>query len=230
MFEKLAKYIGRDVEALITRADDPHCFRVVKNRVYYISEAIMRLATNARKDNLRKFNSFDYLLRASLCLLADGEKEALEDKLNDWCEADATFMTSREFLYICDLLEVLQTARGAPEGCDDNGHAARGKASVRPRGGRKPVPYEGEFWRWVAQKWRDATTSATPPRSASASGGNWPRLRLSRAPRRMGSCARSLSERLKSMMWYTPRAASHAMRSRDPARSASGKTISFSVL
>ena len=68
-----------------------------------------RLATNARKDNLRKFNSFDYLLRASLCLLADGEKEALEDKLNDWCEADATFMTSREFLYICDLLEVLQT-------------------------------------------------------------------------------------------------------------------------
>ena len=36
-----------------------------------------RLATNARKDNLRKFNSFDYLLRASLCLLADGEKEAL---------------------------------------------------------------------------------------------------------------------------------------------------------
>ena len=68
-----------------------------------------RLATNARKDNLRKFNSFDYLLRASLCLLANGEKEELEDKLNDWCEADATFMTSREFLYICDLLEVLQT-------------------------------------------------------------------------------------------------------------------------
>ena len=24
------------------------------------------------------------------------------------------------------------------------------------------MPYEGEFWRWVAQKWRDATTSATP--------------------------------------------------------------------
>ena len=51
VFEKLAKYIGRDVEALITRADDPHCFRVVKNRVYYISEAIMRLSTNVSRDN-----------------------------------------------------------------------------------------------------------------------------------------------------------------------------------
>ena len=68
-----------------------------------------RLATNARKDNLRKFNSFDYLLRASLCLLADGEKDMLEDKLNEWCEHDATFMTTREFLFICDLLETLQT-------------------------------------------------------------------------------------------------------------------------
>ena len=38
----------------------------------------------------------------------DDVQETLEDKLNDWCEADATFMTSREFLYICDLLEVLQ--------------------------------------------------------------------------------------------------------------------------
>ena len=51
VFEKLAKYIGRDVEALITRVDDPHCFRVVKNRVYYISEAIMRLSTNVSRDN-----------------------------------------------------------------------------------------------------------------------------------------------------------------------------------
>lgn len=68
-----------------------------------------RLATNALKSNLLKFNAPDFLLRAALCLLADGEKELLEDKLNEWCEQDATFMTTREFIFLCDLLECLQS-------------------------------------------------------------------------------------------------------------------------
>ena len=42
------------------------------------------------------------------CLFADGDKDTLEDKLNTWCENHADFLTSREFLFICDLLEVLQ--------------------------------------------------------------------------------------------------------------------------
>ncbi|KAJ3116146.1 ribosome biosynthesis protein nip7 [Physocladia obscura] len=45
LFEKLAKYIGRNITHLIDRQDDPHCFRVHRERVYYVSEAIMRRAT-----------------------------------------------------------------------------------------------------------------------------------------------------------------------------------------
>ncbi|KAJ3206078.1 ribosome biosynthesis protein nip7 [Entophlyctis luteolus] len=46
LFEKLAKYIGRNITHLIDRTDDPHCFRVHRDRVYYVSEAIMRKATS----------------------------------------------------------------------------------------------------------------------------------------------------------------------------------------
>ncbi|KAJ3072282.1 ribosome biosynthesis protein nip7 [Podochytrium sp. JEL0797] len=46
LFEKLAKYIGRNITHLIDRQDDPHCFRVHRDRVYYVSEVIMRKATS----------------------------------------------------------------------------------------------------------------------------------------------------------------------------------------
>ncbi|KAJ3014603.1 UNVERIFIED_CONTAM: ribosome biosynthesis protein nip7, partial [Siphonaria sp. JEL0065] len=46
LFEKLAKYIGRNITHLIDRQDDPHCFRVHRDRVYYVSENIMRKATS----------------------------------------------------------------------------------------------------------------------------------------------------------------------------------------
>ncbi|KAI9357974.1 cytosolic large ribosomal subunit protein [Zopfochytrium polystomum] len=46
LFEKLAKYIGRNITHLIDRPDEPHCFRLHKDRVYYVSEEIMRKATS----------------------------------------------------------------------------------------------------------------------------------------------------------------------------------------
>ena len=52
VFEKLHKYIGRSIEMMINRSDELYCFRVMKNRVFYISESNMRLASNMAKDNL----------------------------------------------------------------------------------------------------------------------------------------------------------------------------------
>ncbi|KAJ1678931.1 ribosome biosynthesis protein nip7 [Spiromyces aspiralis] len=51
-FEKLAKYIGRNIEHLIEREDEHHCFRLNKDRVYYVSESIMKQATSVGRQNL----------------------------------------------------------------------------------------------------------------------------------------------------------------------------------
>ncbi|KAK8820101.1 hypothetical protein WA577_006170 [Blastocystis sp. JDR] len=62
-FEKLTKYIGPNVEQLLNRKDDPHCFRLHRDRVYYVSERVLRLATNVGRDNLisigTKFGRFN---------------------------------------------------------------------------------------------------------------------------------------------------------------------------
>ncbi|KAJ2596847.1 ribosome biosynthesis protein nip7 [Coemansia sp. RSA 1286] len=52
LFEKLSKYIGRNIVHLIDRPDEPYCFRLQKDRVYYISEEIMRKATPIGRQNL----------------------------------------------------------------------------------------------------------------------------------------------------------------------------------
>jgi 60S ribosome subunit biogenesis protein NIP7 len=52
LFEKLANYIGRNITHLIDRPADPHCFRVQKDRVYYVRESIARLATSVSRANL----------------------------------------------------------------------------------------------------------------------------------------------------------------------------------
>mmetsp|Transcript_40767 Transcript_40767/g.66106 ORF Transcript_40767/g.66106 Transcript_40767/m.66106 type:complete len:181 (+) Transcript_40767:19-561(+) len=52
VFEKLAKFIGRNIKLLIDRPDNPHCFRLHNDRVYYVSEALMRKATNVSRDDL----------------------------------------------------------------------------------------------------------------------------------------------------------------------------------
>ena len=51
-FEKLANYIGRNIKLLIDRKDDPHVFRVHKDRVYYVSERLLRYAAVVGKKDL----------------------------------------------------------------------------------------------------------------------------------------------------------------------------------
>jgi len=71
VFEKLANYIvstsasllirsfftllvskGKNLVHLIDRQDEAHCFRLHKGRVYYVSEASMRLGISVARSNL----------------------------------------------------------------------------------------------------------------------------------------------------------------------------------
>ena len=52
LFLKLSEYIGKNVERLVNRSDERHCFRLLKDRVYYISERLMKAATSIHRDNL----------------------------------------------------------------------------------------------------------------------------------------------------------------------------------
>ncbi|KAK8807840.1 hypothetical protein WA158_007369 [Blastocystis sp. Blastoise] len=69
-FEKLTKYIGNNVDQLINRPDDPHCFRLHKDRVYYISENVLRVAGNVARGNIvsigTKFGKFNHNLKFRL--------------------------------------------------------------------------------------------------------------------------------------------------------------------
>lgn len=46
VLEKLYKYIGKNIKSIVERRDEPHCFRLHSNRVYYVRESLMRRATN----------------------------------------------------------------------------------------------------------------------------------------------------------------------------------------
>ena len=52
LFEKLQLYVGKNIAKLIERTDEPHTFRLIKDRVYYLSEAQLKLASNIGRDNL----------------------------------------------------------------------------------------------------------------------------------------------------------------------------------
>uniref|UniRef100_A0A3B4TBQ4 NIP7 nucleolar pre-rRNA processing protein n=2 Tax=Seriola TaxID=8160 RepID=A0A3B4TBQ4_SERDU len=52
MFEKLSKYIGENIKLLVDRPDGTYCFRLHSDRVYYMSEKILKLATNFSRDKL----------------------------------------------------------------------------------------------------------------------------------------------------------------------------------
>ena len=43
-FEKLSKYIGRNIRYLIERTDQEHCFRLENDRVYYLSTKVLQQA------------------------------------------------------------------------------------------------------------------------------------------------------------------------------------------
>lgn len=52
LFEKLAKYIGKNIKHLIDRSDATYCFRLHNDRVYYINETLLKEAQNVNHDNL----------------------------------------------------------------------------------------------------------------------------------------------------------------------------------
>lgn len=52
VFEKLHKYIGKNVETLVNRKDQPHVFRLHKKRVYYVREDVMKRAISVARENL----------------------------------------------------------------------------------------------------------------------------------------------------------------------------------
>lgn len=53
VFEKLAKFIGSNIKQLVESPDGKtYCFRLQKDRVYYVSEATMRVATTVSRDKL----------------------------------------------------------------------------------------------------------------------------------------------------------------------------------
>jgi len=52
LFEKLSKYIGENIKLLIDRPDGQYCFRLQNERVYYVSESLMKMAAHVGRDNL----------------------------------------------------------------------------------------------------------------------------------------------------------------------------------
>lgn len=52
VFEKLSGYIGPNISQLVQRPDEKYCFRIQKDRVYYMSEKLARLATSVARPNL----------------------------------------------------------------------------------------------------------------------------------------------------------------------------------
>ena len=51
-FEKLAKYIGNGIKALVDRPDGRYCFRLHRDRVYYVSEHLVKHANALPKDQV----------------------------------------------------------------------------------------------------------------------------------------------------------------------------------
>ena len=52
LFEKLSNYIGDNIKELLDRSDGSYCFRLNKERVFYVSERIMKQAANVARSNL----------------------------------------------------------------------------------------------------------------------------------------------------------------------------------
>ncbi|QRV76102.1 60S ribosome subunit biogenesis protein NIP7 [Ceratobasidium sp. AG-Ba] len=52
VFAKLANYIGKNLVHLVDRQDEDYCFRLHRDRVYYLSESAMRMAISVARPNL----------------------------------------------------------------------------------------------------------------------------------------------------------------------------------
>ena len=58
LFEKLASYMGHNIKHLIDRPDDPHVFRLQRERVYYVQESITKLTTSVARDKLLSISTY----------------------------------------------------------------------------------------------------------------------------------------------------------------------------
>uniref|UniRef100_T1ISC8 60S ribosome subunit biogenesis protein NIP7 homolog n=1 Tax=Strigamia maritima TaxID=126957 RepID=T1ISC8_STRMM len=56
-FDKLSKYIGENMRLLIDRPDGTYCFRFHNNRVFYVSDKIMKLAASIARENLQSLGT-----------------------------------------------------------------------------------------------------------------------------------------------------------------------------
>uniref|UniRef100_A0A8C2TUU4 Nucleolar pre-rRNA processing protein NIP7 n=1 Tax=Coturnix japonica TaxID=93934 RepID=A0A8C2TUU4_COTJA len=52
VFEKLGRYIGENIQLLVDRPDGTYCFRLHRDRVYYVSEKLLKLAVSIPRDSL----------------------------------------------------------------------------------------------------------------------------------------------------------------------------------
>ena len=41
-FKKLSEYMGENIKFLINRTDEPYVFRLIKDKVFYMSETLMK--------------------------------------------------------------------------------------------------------------------------------------------------------------------------------------------
>lgn len=51
-FDKLQIYLGPNMTKLLDRTDEPHTFRLIKDRVYYLNENQLKFSSNIGRDNL----------------------------------------------------------------------------------------------------------------------------------------------------------------------------------
>ena len=59
VFEKLYKFVGKDIKSMMERPDGHYCLRLHKNRVYYVSEALMKKATNVSEAHGQAGSDYD---------------------------------------------------------------------------------------------------------------------------------------------------------------------------
>uniref|UniRef100_A0A8C4R3Z0 60S ribosome subunit biogenesis protein NIP7 homolog n=1 Tax=Eptatretus burgeri TaxID=7764 RepID=A0A8C4R3Z0_EPTBU len=52
VFEKISKYIGGNIKLLVDRPDGNYCFRLHRERVYYMSEKLLKLASCVARESL----------------------------------------------------------------------------------------------------------------------------------------------------------------------------------
>lgn len=57
VFSKLAKFIGDNVKNLIDRPDGVYCFRMHRDRVFYVSEKLMKAASHIPRKQLLSFGT-----------------------------------------------------------------------------------------------------------------------------------------------------------------------------